>query len=496
MKKLLVILLSLGLLVAFCATASAAADVKFGGSYYLVGVYENNPSLRPTETAYSHAFFYQRFRLQPVFAIAEGLTFTARIDMMEKQWGNNNWAGSNDDQTATLPQAAAVKPPRGNQANIEVERAYVTFATGIGVFQVGYQNVDDWGTDYSDQSNSRPRIAFVTKAGPVEIALTYEKLFESDTAGLNSTATYNTTTGYPYYTDADNDTYAMSATYKGKGLEAGLLYKYYVINTLVNNAAAVGTNVDRPHGVSMRRNLVSPYLKATFGPVYLEGEGQYWFGKSAQYELPAPAGTPDVDLKAYGLYLKGQFNIGPAYVGLLGSYASGNDLSDPTKDTTNPGGGGTNYAPALILMNDALRAWTMRDSLAASATALVSNGIGATNANGPTSVKLNHILYSVYGGFNPTPKLNVEANLIYATVDKKALSRNAVTGVVTEADSNKLGTELDIKATYKIYDNLSYMIGAAYLWAGDYWKGYTAPGTAERPMDNNYLLMNQLTLSF
>jgi hypothetical protein len=355
------------------------------------------------------------------------------------------------------------------------------------MFQIGYQNVDDWGTDYGDYSNTRPRIAYATKLGPVTLAFTYEKLFESDTAGPNTPAAYNTTTGYPYYTNADNDTYALSATYNGKGLEAGLLYKYYVLNTLVNNAGTgAGLNIDRPHGFSAIRNLISPYVKATFGPVYIEGEAQYWFGKAFQYEAPI-AGVQDVDLSAWGAYLKAKMNAGPAYFGALFSYASGDDFSDKTKTTMNPGGAGTNFAPALILLNDALRAWTMRDSLAASGTAFVSNGIGAAiGGNAPTSNKYNSRIYSAYGGFNPTPKLNLEANLIYATVDKKELS------ATTAADSDKLGMEIDIKATYKIYDNLSYMIGAGYLWAGDYWKG---TNTAAQ-VDNNYLLMNQLTLSF
>ena len=47
-----------------------------------------------SENRYSHAFFYQRVRLQPVFKIAEGLTFTARMDALEKQWGNTNWKGN------------------------------------------------------------------------------------------------------------------------------------------------------------------------------------------------------------------------------------------------------------------------------------------------------------------------------------------------------------------------------------------------------------------
>ncbi len=52
------------------------------------------PLIDPDEagyTRYSQAFFYQRTRLQPVFQIAEGLTFTVRMDALEKQWGNNNW---------------------------------------------------------------------------------------------------------------------------------------------------------------------------------------------------------------------------------------------------------------------------------------------------------------------------------------------------------------------------------------------------------------------
>jgi hypothetical protein len=467
MKKFWVVLLSLGLIVAFGATASAA-DVKFGGSYYVVGVYESNPNLTPDDvrdgrTHYSRAFFYQRVRLQPVFQIAEGLTFTARMDALEKQWGNTNWksiAAPGDDTTSSRRVSA------GNQKiqeSLEFERAYVTFMTRIGMFQIGYQNVDDWGTDYSDFSNSRPRFAYVTKAGPVEIAFTYEKVFENDTF----------TNAPTRETDRDNDTYALSGTYKGKGMEAGLLYKYYVYNA------------NRPAGIKTTMNQISPYAKATFGPLFIEGELQYWFGKAAAYEAPITPLPQDQDLKAWGAFLRGRFNMGPAYVGGAFAYSSGDDLTDPTKNTLKPGGAGPNWAPALILMNDALNTWT--------------NGTGLVSTANMAQVgtdKKNTLIYNLFGGFNPTPKLNVEMALTYATVDKKALTRNAVTGVVTEADSNKLGTELDVKATYKIYDNLSYMVGAGYLWAGDYFKGNTPVGAVPRVIENDYILLNQLTLAF
>ena len=64
---------------------------------------------------------------------------------------------------------------------------------------------------------------------------------------------------------------------------------------------------------------------------------------------------------------------------------------------------------------------------------------------------------------SPTPKLNLGASVTWAKVNEKQ----------TIVD-DKLGTEFDVTATYKIYDNLSYMVGAGYLLTGDYFKG-TSP---------------------
>jgi len=50
---------------------------------------------------------------------------------------------------------------------------------------------------------------------------------------------------------------------------------------------------------------------------------------------------------------------------------------------------------------------------------------------------------------------------------------------------------LDVSATYKIYDNLSYMVGAGYLWTGDYFKG-----AKNATIGNDYAILNKLTLNF
>jgi predicted porin len=463
MKKILVVLLSLGLIAAFGMTASAQT-MKVGGSYYLAGVYDDNPNL--TEGSYSRAYFFQRVRLQPVFQIAEGLTFTVRMDALEKQVGGTSWrrgVAVGDDTTSSrasvsaiglptaLPGTATTTVAQNIQESIEFERAYVTFLTGIGQFQVGYQAADEWGTAFGDSGSTKFRILYATKAGPVTLAAIYEKVYEANrtTVVLNANKV-----------DSDNDTYALTATYKQGPMEAGLLYKYY---NYAAGVPALGTP-GRTGGGASKYSLLAPYMKATFGPVYVEGEVNYFFGKLFKSEI---AGVPDVDLRGLGAYLNAKMNLGPAWVGALVGFSSGDDGSDPTKFKMNIAGGGSSWNPALILMNDDL--------------ATYGGATAATNAGASSTTKYNMILGQLYGGFKPMPKLSLDAALTYAKAHKVAAGHD-----------KKMGTEFDVTATYKIYDNLSYMVGAGYLWTGDFFKF----GVPAAKIDDDYMLMNRLNLSF
>jgi hypothetical protein len=75
------------------------------------------------------------------------------------------------------------------------------------------------------------------------------------------------------------------------------------------------------------------------------------------------------------------------------------------------------------------------------------------------------------------------ASVSYATADKKPSAAWLY---------NDYGYEVDLTATYKITNNLSYMLGAGYLFTGKYFKG-----TSEtNQIGNNYLVINKLTLIF
>lgn len=98
----------------------------------------------------------------------------------------------------------------------------------------------------------------------------------------------------------------------------------------------------------------------------------------------------------------------------------------------------------------------------------------------------NIMMWQVFAGFKPLPKLE-----LVATYSNAKLDQNPGTGAASYV-SKDLGQEADITATYKIYDNLSYMVGAGYLWTGDAWKG----NVATNAIANDWLLMHKLTLTF
>jgi hypothetical protein len=73
-------------------------------------------------------------------------------------------------------------------------------------------------------------------------------------------------------------------------------------------------------------------------------------------------------------------------------------------------------------------------------------------------------------------------SLSYAQADKKPAG---FTG-------GAYGTEVDLTGTYKITNNLSYLLGVGYLFTGDYFKGTNG----SNKIDDDYMLINKLTLTF
>ena len=436
MKKLLVVLLSLGLIAAFAMTASAA-DVKFSGQYYVTGQYENNRTFQDPDNQ-SLANFWTRTRVQAVFQVAEGLKFTTRIDALEKAW---------DDKSNSRTENGV----RPLQENIEFEQGYVTFNTMAGTFDVGYQDSGTWGTGFGDTPGSHARIKLTKAFGDFSLLAIYQKNNENNLS----------TNAGQWYADKDADQYFLAGIYKFKAGNAGLLA------ALTNDAR------NRTNAGGSRQTIYSltPYMKGTFGPVYVEAEFQYLFGDARKFDN---GGGVDLKKKGYGAYALAKMNFGPAYAGASFGYSSGD--TDATDDTDNSGTvSSTAWSPGIIFGDANYTTWSGAKNPG-------GNTAAGAFANSGATAKQNLIAYNVFGGYNPTPKINLDAQFWYLQADKKPAGY----------DSKNYGMEFDVTATYKIYDNLSYMVGAGYFWTGDYFKG---TNTANK-VGNDYVLLNKLTLNF
>jgi len=515
MKKFWIVLIALGLVAAFSMSASAA-DVKFSGSYYIEGWYDDNHSLLSkddTSTIANRgpiALYHQRFRLQTEFKVAEGLTLTTRFDALEKNWGDRRDRNGGDLSTgyatpstaATVENASRRGVPTYNastggyaqgtsatasantqiyatqeQANIEFERVYITANLPFGVLIAGYAEDIKWGTDFMDTVTTRPQIKLIVPVGN----LTFVAAAKKDLEGTM----YN---GYGNINESDKDIYDAAGIFKWRSGETGLLFEYLRDNSKKTTnitgaaiaAAGTGATLTAANGLSYVQNVYGffPYFKQTIGPVYLEGEAYYGFGDVRKYDN---ASGLDSKLDTYGISLHAKVDLKPVYFGGRFIYMKGDD---PTTTDKTEGGlaaalvAGQAFLPCLMLFNDSFYTAT-GTGYAGRAGAYSSSTSNLVNVQFMDNV----LFFQGYAGVKPIDKLDIFASLSFARADQTA-SRAYV--------SDNIGWEADLTATYKIYDNLSYMVGLGYLFTGDYFKATDA--TAK--LSNDYIVMHKLSLTF
>jgi hypothetical protein len=425
------------------STTAMAVDVKVSGEYYAAGVYLDRTTVKKDTTTDgpSTAFYYQRLRVQTDFIVSPGLKLVTRFDAMERAWGATRSATGT---TLALDSAGTV----AENENIAFDWAYIEYKSPIGVFSAGYMNDGSTGTIFGNSYSPKGRIKYSNTFGPVTLNLAYTKEKE-----LSNTAIYAGNTA-----DADNDKYGIEGVYNWKGGKAGLNVNYY--NQRDNRTAA------NPY--TRKYLLFTPYAIAKIGPVAVQAEFNYAVGNQ-EYEFPST--TADKDIESFTGWVDATADFGMFYAGGSIAYVSGdNDANDDKiKNVIN---GGRDWSPCLIMWNYERTKWA--GSLA-----------GYNGANQDTNMA-NGWLFQLRGGVRPIEKLDVMLSATYAVADKKPFVGT------TEYIDDKYGYEVDLTATYKITNNLSYMLGAGYLKAGDYYKGVNDANQ----IDDDFLVINKLTLTF
>jgi hypothetical protein len=115
-----------------------------------------------------------------------------------------------------------------------------------------------------------------------------------------------------------------------------------------------------------------------------------------------------------------------------------------------------------------------------------AGALAGYNSSAQDTNMTNGWLFQVRGGVRPVDKLDIMASVTYAFADKKP----SVGGV--EYRDDDYGLEADLTATYKITNNLSYMLGIGYLFTGDYYKGISDANK----INDDFMVINKLTLTF
>jgi hypothetical protein len=440
MKRFWLVLLSLGLVMAFSASAFAV-DVKFSGSYFAAGAYVDKVSVikDSTNNGQSSAFYFQKLQLTTEFVAAPGLSLVTRTNIMERVWG-----GTRSSAGTTLDTGSSAT--RAENENIGFDYAYINYNSPIGQWMVGYQNDHIFGTTFGDSSTPQGKITYIKPIGNFKVLAAIVKVGENSLNAVTSST----------YTDKDFDEYGVAGIYSGKNWEAGLLYIYY------NNATDRSTSTAINTSYKSKFHTLQPYAKAKIGPVAIQAELNYYFGKYKQYDVD---GSTDQDASSLAGFVDALGTFGPVYVGGTFAYVQGQ--GDDTSKNNTVATGGRDWKPTLILWNEDYTYWV--------------DGTG-TNSNKGNEMS-NAFLYQLRGGVRPTDKLDIGLSVAFAQADKNT---------VTNQISKNIGWEIDVTGSYKITNNLSYMLGVGYLLPGDGYKG----ATSSTGLNNTYLVINKLTLTF
>jgi len=348
------------------------------------------------------------------FAVAEGIGVAARGDILEKKWGEADPA-----------------------KDFDFDKAYGWFKTGIGTFQLGQASDNQWGPAFADQEMFTDQIQWTNTFGPVFTLFRVVKGAENDRGAT--------------YADLDQDLYKAAFIYGWEGGQAGLLGVY------VRDAS--NRNIPVPGDYMSEWWVWAPMIKANFGPVYVEAELLLKTGTAADFET---AGVQDVDFDGKSYYVQAKANLGPANVGLMYAYVSGDD---PATTDNEAGYTGSDWNPSVVLFNDQ------------------GTGNCAGNTFGVVGgVATGSQVFQVFAGVSPIEKLSLNFALSQFYVDEKG----------TAADDD-LGTTFDILASYKLFDSVTYYVQFGYLWTGDYWKGATGSGIET---EDTYTIVNKIQWNF
>jgi hypothetical protein len=271
-----------------------------------------------------------------------------------------------------------------------------------------------------------------------------------------------------------------------KGLDIKPMYSFFEAKGPTSGSARQGRGgVDtagsfpttRP-GVTEHRNTIGVDSRFTAGPVTLQPTVMYQFGTreavvNAAYATAAhPAGSiQEADISAWLVDVRAGFNVGPLSIGVMGMITTGN------KAKTNPFKDINYYQPLDTDTSYAADFGTQIFSLGIDYFNILNPNVGGLNPG----VAIGYDKYGRMGGgakvaYAITPTFTVGAGAAAFWTHKSVDTDSTLTatggllpagGTAAKGDSQYLGTEVNLSATYRFAPGLALDVAGGYLFAGD-----------------------------
>jgi len=458
MKKIISTVAALGLVVGVAGTASAL-DFSMTGQYIVEGYMLDNADgggFNPyddeagTDSAWLHTFI-----VKPQIKVNDKITMfselrMARYDVFGDQVGGDLAVGDGEEQ------------------NIDVYTLYMEYLSPVGKVRLGRCVVPPWGGEFLSTYSHADRImwwpSFV--AAPFELLVFTQKSTEND--------------WYDSDSDSDDDVYEIDLTYKTDNLL--LLGGYDYFNNKENSDLGPAASWDR------QQHRVRAYGVVKVANFTFEGEWDWRLGDWMDYdtEVVGVQEDRDVDAMAFMLDASGQFDKLDA--GLLYFWAEGQDKDILTKADADEtaalqvleDGTGDDFNPYYILTGDL--------------TGMLNSDVYAAD---PLMTESGVNAIGMHADFQVSDQLTLHGAVGYAWADDTAVvewGARLLTGDPGYDVDDEYGWEIDLGAKYKLLDNLTYEVRAAYFNTGDFFDDIaTAAGTDS---DDLYLLSHHLTMTF
>lgn len=246
MKKLFI----LALILMFAAGTAIAADdekVSFSGQYRME-MYNMDDQDFNSDADDEEQYIDQRFRVQAVFAPADGVKAVWRADFAETTWGTLEKADTSS-ATGTTNRGIAYRPAAGYDT-IMVDKAYVDLTKAMINARVGLFGHGGLGKG-TTTDNQGANIFVTADFAPVQVRALYTKLDEGTSLIDDTDDDAN----------EDEDVYGVDATFTSDAFSAGILY------------------AAKPDAVTDgEANVIGVFGSATFGKVALWGALDYYGG--------------------------------------------------------------------------------------------------------------------------------------------------------------------------------------------------------------------------